>query len=648
MHRLKWLIPLLGLVLLGPSQAAPVHPPREGILAYHSNIDVQADGTLIVQEIIEVNAMGQSIHHGIYRDFPTHYRDRLGNLYVVGFDLLGATLDEAPVSSRVESRANGVRIYLGNPNSMLPPGVHTFSISYTTNRQMGFFPDHDELFWNVTGNGWAFPIEHASAKVRLPAQIPGGTVQLSGYTGPQGAMAQDLTWQASPDGSYEFASRHSFQPYEGMTILLKWPKGYFAEPTLQDKIGYILKDNQSALILTCGLLLVLCYYVIAWFLVGRDPAPGPIVVQYEPPPDFSPAAVRELVRMGFDNKAFTAAVLNMAVKGYLKIKEDFGTYTLSATGSAGENLAPEEQLAGAALFTNSNEILLHNTNHADISNAINMLKGALKKKEVNVLFNTHFWATVPAVLLSIGLLIAASYADGPQNVPAVSFICVWLTIWTIAVSAMVITEASLCKRVFTEKHHKIAVAGQATLTGLFLIPFLGGEVMGLFLLAKTASILVAVLLIGTVFIHVLFHFLMKAPTQTGRSVLDRIEGFKRFLSAVEGDRLNRVNPPDLTPAVFEKFLPYALALDVEQAWAERFSGVLSAAGNAPGGSGSAYSPGWYSGSAFTAGDGIGGFTSSLGGSFSSAISSSATAPGSSGGGGGGSGGGGGGGGGGGW
>lgn len=646
MRRLKSLVLFLGLILPGLSWAAPARPQRESILDYQSNIDVQADGTLIVQEIIRVNALGQSIHHGIYRDFPTHYRDRLGNLYVVGFELLGATLDETPVNSRVEGRSNGVRIYLGDPNRILSPGVYTFTISYTTNRQMGFFPDHDELFWNVTGNGWAFPIEHVSSTVRLPAQIPAGAVKLSGYTGPQGSMAQDLTWQASSDGTYDFSSTHPFQPYTGLTILLKWPKGYFAEPTLQDKIGYILKDNQSALILSCGLLLVLCYYVIAWYLVGRDPAPGPIVVQYEPPADFSPAAVRELVRMGFDNKAFTTAVLNMAVNGYLKIKEDFGTYTLIATGSDGENLAPEEQLAGAALFTNTNDIILRNYNHSEISAAISMLKGALRKKEEKVLFNTNMWVIVPAVILSVGLLIAASYADGPQNVPAVAFICLWLTIWTIAVSAMVVTEASLCKRVFTEQHHKMAAAGQATLTGLFLIPFLGGEVMGLFLLAKTASILVAVLLLGTVSLHVLFHFLMKAPTQTGRSILDKIEGFKRFLSAVEGDRLNRVNPPDLTPAVFEKFLPYALALDVEQAWAKKFSGVLSAAGTTLGGSGGAYSPGWYSGSAFTTG-GIGDFTSSLGGSFSSAISSSASAPGS-GGGGGGSGGGGGGGGGGGW
>jgi len=647
MRRHKLLALALTFAALIGVCAPPLRAQTERIRDYQSDIDVQDDGSLIVHETIEVESHGYRIRHGIYRDFPTHYRDRMGNLYVVGFAVLGALRDGATETYRIENHANGKRIYLGDPNHLVPPGLHAYEITYTTNRQMGFFPDHDELFWNVTGNGWIFPIDHSSAAVHLPERIPAAQVKLSGYTGPQGSMAQNLTWRTDENGSFDFISNAGLGPAEGLTILVQWPKGYFAEPTPQQKIAWVLADNQSALILTAALLLVICYYVIMWYLVGRDPTPGVIVVQYEPPADFSPAAVRELVRMGFDKKAFTAAVLNMAVKGYLTIKEDFGTYTLCATGSGGENLAPEEQLAGAALFANNNVMVLHNTNHTDISAAINLLKGALKKKEEKTLFNTNAWVTLPAVLLSIVLLIVASCADGPQNIPAVAFICLWLTIWTIAVSGMVIAEASLCRKAFTDTHHRMAAAGQATFTGLFMIPFLGGEVMGLFFLAKIASTLVAVLLIGTALVHLAFHFLMKSPTQAGRKALDKIEGFKRFLSAVEGDRLDRMAPPDKTPQLFEKCLPYALALDVEQAWAEKFSGILSAAGRAPGSSTGVYSPAWYSGSPYTS-RGIADFTSSLGGSFSSAISSSAQAPGSSGGGGGGSGGGGGGGGGGGW
>ena len=84
---------------------------------------------------------------------------------------------------RVEDFANGKRIYLGDPNAIVPRGRHVYTISYTTNRQLGFFKDHDELYWNATGNGWIFPIRHASATVHLPAGIPADKVKLSGTPG---------------------------------------------------------------------------------------------------------------------------------------------------------------------------------------------------------------------------------------------------------------------------------------------------------------------------------------------------------------------------------------------------------------------------------------------------------------------------------
>jgi uncharacterized membrane protein len=170
--------------------------------------------------------------------------------------------------------------------------------------------------------------------------------------------------------------------------------------------------------------------------------------------------------------------------------------------------------------------------------------------------------------------------------------------------------------------------------------------MGLVFLVKFSSIFVALFLIISAFLHILFHYLLKAPTAAGRRLLDQVDGFKMFLGAVDGDRLNRVMPPDKTPETFEKFLPYALALDLEQAWSEKFSGKLGAAGQAPS-TGAGYTPSFYSGSnwnGFTAAGFSGGFASS----FASAISSSSSAPGSSDGSSGGSGGGGGGGVGGGW
>ena len=174
--------------------------------------------------------------------------------------------------------------------------------------------------------------------------------------------------------------------------------------------------------------------------------------------------------------------------------------------------------------------------------------------------------------------------------------------------------------------------------------------MGFWFLLKMTSLALVLFLFFAGGLHVLFLYLMKAPTFAGRRLMDQVEGFKMFLGAVDGDRLNRAFPPQQTPAVFEKFLPYALALDVEQDWAEKFSGLLAGASGAPAqaGSNGLYSPSFYSGATLGSFTGAS-FASSFGSSLTSAISSSATSPGSGGGGGsGGSGGGGGGGGGGGW
>jgi uncharacterized membrane protein len=219
----------------------------------------------------------------------------------------------------------------------------------------------------------------------------------------------------------------------------------------------------------------------------------------------------------------------------------------------------------------------------------------------------------------------------------------WLTFWTLGVSALLAAVFKAWKA--TISGNAVAGAGALFLT-LFSLPFLAGEGFGVFTLYKSSGLGIFAVIAATIGTNVLFHYLLKAPTRAGRALLDRIEGFKMFLSAVDGDRINR-SPANQTPAVFERFLPFALALGVEHAWAEKFSQVLAYAGASGNGSAS-YSPSWYTGniSAFSPAD----FTSSFSDSFSSAISSSSSPPSSSSGfsGAGSSGGGGGGGGGGGW
>src|SRR5277367_5419852 len=231
---------ILSALLACAFSAFSTRPQSERILDFHSEITLQQDTSLLVTETIVVNSTGTQMRHGIYRDFPARYTDSFGNKYVVGFEMLSAVRDGAEEQFRVEDYANGKRIYLGTANTLLPPGEHSYTLSYRTNRQLGFFADHDELFWNVTGLGWGFPVDHASATVQLLPSIPADQVHLSGFTGPEHSLKSDLT-TASSDGSYIFTATRGFRPHEGLTILLSWPKGYVAPPTLSQKLNYFFR-----------------------------------------------------------------------------------------------------------------------------------------------------------------------------------------------------------------------------------------------------------------------------------------------------------------------------------------------------------------------------------------------------------------------
>src|SRR6185295_331034 len=309
------------LLAAGTFLSASGAEARESIRRFHSHITVHEDGSITVRETIVVRAEGDEIKHGIYRDFPTTYRDRFGHRYVVGF-----TLQEVLRGSRTEpyhtaAQDNGLRIYVGAPDVVLPPGEYAYLLTYTATRELGFFKDHDELYWNVTGTGWSFPIEQASATVVLPGQPAASDVSLEGYTGPQGSTERDYSASVEADGSLQFQATRPLEPREGLTIVASFPKGLVREPTQAERAVYLVEDNRSLIVGLLGLMSLLAYYLWAWNQVGRDPARGTIVVQYEPPEGRSPAALRYVSRMQFDNEAFTASVINLAVHGAVKIEE---------------------------------------------------------------------------------------------------------------------------------------------------------------------------------------------------------------------------------------------------------------------------------------------------------------------------------------
>ncbi|MFA6215099.1 MAG: DUF2207 domain-containing protein [Patescibacteria group bacterium] len=622
------------LFLLTPALAATA--TQEKIDSLDSQIKVNPDSTLLVTETIVVDSLGIEIKRGIYRDFPTIYDNGLAKTKI-GFDLISVTRDGQPESYHYGSLKNGIRIYLGKSDYELPPGTYTYQLTYRVNRELGFFNDHDELYWNVTGNGWVFPILKASATVILPDAITADQIKTDGYTGLQGAKDKNFTAQIN-NNLVTFTTTQSLKANEGLTIVVGWPKGFIAPPTAEQKRQYFWQDNAITIIGLIGLIVVFLYYLIAWIAVGKDPKAGTIIPEYEPPAGFSPAALRYIKKMGYDKKGLTANIINLAVKGVIQIKKN-GNYTLIYNQADKTKPDDEAAMIIKSLFPTLHEIELKNTNYKKIGDATKLLNKLLKDKYQKVYFVTNIRFFLIGLLLTIGIIILATSSLSNTETPVI-FLVVWLTGWTLGILSLLVQAIQNWKQASNGIIAVFRAIGSTFAFGLFFF-FEIIAIMMLLEIAPRASVIIILLLIA---INYIFYRLIKAPTVAGQKLLGQIAGFKWFLTVTEKDRLNFHNPPQKTPELFEKYLPYALALDVENQWAEQFNEIFAKLAE----KGQAYVPVWYSGTGFNPAN-IGTFAGSLGGAFASAVSSSANAPGSSSGfGGGGSGGGGGGGGGGGW
>ena len=617
--------------------AASAAHAEERILRFLSDVQVQKDSSLEVTETIDVNVENVAINHGIFRDFPTRYRRPDGGAMRVGFTLEGVTLDGLPVPADTSSFANGVRIKIGDPDKMIPAGEHSFAIRYRTTRQIGRFNGYDELYWNATGNGWLFPIDLAEARFRLPQAVSFG--KRAFYTGPQGSTASNAEVIDEQPGDILVRTTQPLAPGEGLTVAVAFPKGVVADAAASSRLGWWLADYAPP-VLGFLVLLGLCgFYYIAWLRAGRDPRAGTVVPIFSPPDDLTPAAMRYVTKMGADNRAFAAALVDMGVRGHIRMsEEDEGWFSSKKTRidrlEASTPLPAEEEAALDELCLPGGLILMEQRNHEKFSSAKSSLSEVLRSRYEGKLFKRNYgWAAAGLLLFLAGLWLTAAsvvLATGAENILMIGTILgvllvialLWLAFHDSAVGKCLLSLASLVG---------VGIAGSLGLP-IIVEALNSGWWLPLVLPALAAPIALSAF------------WWISAPTAEGRTVLDHVAGFKQYLSITETQRLDRMTPPQDTPEIFERFLPYAIALGVENRWAERFAGVLAAAA-AQGHQGFA----WYSGSS-NPWDNPTGFTHAVGSSLASTISSASTAPGSSSGSGGGgfSGGGGGGGGGGGW
>ena len=617
------------LLLLSASVSA-----AEYIESYHSDIEVQPNGDLLITETIRVHAEGKAIRRGIYRDFPTRYRDLEGINHTVGFELLSVKRDNRSEPFRTESLSNGTRVYIGDRDVYLPKGFYDYQISYRSSRQLGFFDDFDELYWNVTGTGWAFEIRQASARVSLPGSA--GNLSLTGYTGPQGATEQNLDFRRLDARRAYFVTNRPLAAREGLTIVMGWPKGLIQEPDAAQQRAWFLADNRASIIIVTGTLVLLIYYLLMWRRFGRDPPAGIIIPQYRAPAGYSPASMRYIERMGYDKTCFTTAIINLAVKGAIDIGDDADNFQLRKTGPASSPLAAGENEVLEELFKDgSDSIDIVRTNHSQLSRAISKHKKSLNKDYEKHYFKTNSGWLFPGILLTLAL---GAYAIA--SLPSEEIIMKTLFLGIFTMIPLMIIYRAISKMLRMGKNGFVRY-------GIFLLPmllffwFFFSSGFPFIEFAQDVPIPLAGGLVAMLAMHYFFYQWLKAPTLAGRRLLDQIEGFKHYLQVAEDDEIAMRNAPDFSTDIYETWLPYAIALGLENEWTAQLNRAV-AAGTVDG---SYARPTWYHAQGHSGRH----FSSALAGSFDSAIASSSVAPGSSSGSSGGSsGGGGGGGGGGGW
>ncbi|MEJ8572405.1 DUF2207 domain-containing protein [Microbaculum marinum] len=583
---------VLAAALLPTALASPAHAQdtltREVIRTYDVRIAVQQDGAVLVTEDIEVVALGREIRRGIYRDIPVGGVGLLG-IGRPSFDLVQTLRDGRPEPSRIERSGGAVRIYLGDAGVFLEPGVYRYRIVYRMGDQVRRFDGVDEVYWNVTGNNWAFPIEQATAVVVPP---PGAPVsQLAAYTGYRGEQGEDVVIGEARNGDPQFRTTRTLASGEGLTVAVGWPPGYVDPESGSQRLARWIErwGALAAAALTLGIVLI--YYLVVWFLIGRDPPRGTIIPVYHP--EMPPAAMRSVERMGFDYTCVAAAIISLAVKGHLKIREASKKQTLVALpdADARQPMSDGEAVLYDELFDTGEEIVIQRTSRSRLTAASNALRNHLRRTYDRIYFKRNFgWFVLGVVVTIFGWF--ASALISVRHVELL-FLAIFPTVFAVVLGT-VFVKAWRSVRDYRRSSSIVALVASIIQVGVigFMVLSLGGFFIGI---GTQMGLVPFLTLIVIALLNVVFWNLLKVRTAIGRKAMDEIEGTRLYLTVAEEDRLRFENPPDKTPEHFHEMLPYAIALDVETEWTDQFAAEIAAA-HAAQGSDPYLKPSWYSGS----------------------------------------------------
>ncbi|AWG20266.1 hypothetical protein FFWV33_01345 [Flavobacterium faecale] len=551
---------------------------QERILNFDTTIKIEHSGVIQVNETITIKAEGQLFVHGLLRQLPLNRKDIDGNAVDVGYTLQSIKKDGVSENYFTKEADGDFKIYIGDKDIDLPSGIYEYEIVYTVPFQIGYFDSYDELYWNVTGNGWDIPIDKASCTLYLPNENAtfGNVNAYTGYEGDKGSQGT-----ASLDSNKTIAHFYvtGLGATQGLTVAASFDKGIVLPPSkIQEASSFYkkIKNNLWSTVFGLGMLL---FYFFQWKKKGKDPVIKTIVPEFRPPFDWSPAIVGYVYNRAVTDGIYMASMVQVAIKGAIKItstieKSLFTTstvYQIEVLNASPNNLSEEEK----ALFkpmASRKKIIVSQTSYRVFEKAYKgWLSVVTKKINVEDYYINNGWEKTIGFLIfiNVGLVfLILSHTNGYMNYFFYIVLVIGsssLTYWvskTVKGSGWIILRGILCF--------------------MWLLPAIFIYFASLFFRSWIEIGVQVAVFIG----YLIYSFNLGKYTVKGAESLERLEGFKLYLETAEKNKMNMLKPPELTPALFEELLPYAVALEVDVAWGKQFETILELA---------KYDPSWYSG-----------------------------------------------------
>ncbi len=537
---------LLAVSALALLAALPAAAKQIIIQRFDEQVLVHRDATIDVTETIQAQFIGTG-WHGIYRTIPIQYTDPEGFNYTLFLDHVTAT-DGDGHSLKLEQSHEGrdlkFKIYVPEPDD----STRTIILRYRVLDALRFFADHDELYWNVTGEEWQSPIESASARIELP-EGPTGLHAIA-YTGGYNSRAQDAEVTVN-DNVVEIRANHPLGYRQGLTAVVGFDKGLVHQPTPSQNIALFLQSNWPLFIPV--IVLFVMYWL--WWTRGRDPERDVITVQYEPPDKLSPGECGTLVDNQAAMRDITATLVDLAVKGYITIEQKDQTGMLGLThhrdyifhlkkpAAQWDEARPHERIMLRGLFLGDD---------STVSDSV-PAPGAIASQSPGVQDYSLSSGTVDNAAPQASVALSDLQNRFYRQLPGIRD-CIFDAL---------VQDGYYLHRPDTVRQ---GYMGAGLAIG-FVIVFYGGW------LAKQSGMsnlpwFVAGIASGAIIFG--FGWFMTARTSAGAKTYAKVLGFENFLGRVESDRIERL---EKTPELFEKFLPYAMALHVEKKWVQAFSGI---------------------------------------------------------------------------